>query len=52
MVDNGLEIVPIKISLVTPNNYNPNVVQTEILAKLKAYTVRSDFEQQRKERTS
>ena len=36
MAGDSVEITSIKISLITPNNYNPNVVQTEILAKLKA----------------
>ena len=36
MVDNGLEIVPIKISLIAPNDYNPNVVPEDTRAKLKA----------------
>jgi len=36
MVDNGLEIVPIKISLIAPNDYNPNVVPADTRTKLKA----------------
>lgn len=36
MAGDSVEIKNISISLITPNNYNPNVVQTEILAKLKA----------------
>ena len=36
MAGDSVEIKNISISLITPNNYNPNIVQTEILAKLKA----------------
>jgi len=36
MVDNSLEIIPIKISLITPNDYNPNIVPDDIMVKLRA----------------
>jgi len=35
MVDNGLEIVLIKTGMIEPNEYNPNIVPGDIMAKLR-----------------